>query len=116
MKLSRIAGAFAIAALLASNAFAQSKLPVADAARFMGDWDLGLDSPQGHIDMTLKLTDASGMVNAVIGTDAGPIAGSINIADVSLDAGKLVMKYELNFQGMPIPTEVTLIPDGDKWK
>ena len=116
MTFSRVAAAFVLVAALATPSLAQSKLPVADAAPFMGDWDLGLDSPQGHVDMSLKLTDAGGMVNAVIGTDAGPIAGSINITDVSIDAGKLVMKYELNFQGMPIPTEVQLVPDGDKWK
>jgi hypothetical protein len=115
MTLRNVAAA-ALFVLLAAPAFAQSKLPVADAAKFMGDWDLGLDSPQGHVDMTLKLTDASGMVSAVIGTDTGPIAGSVNVNDVSIDAGKLVLKYELNFQGMPIPTEVTLIPDGEKWK
>src|SRR5436190_17874061 len=109
--------AAALFVLVTAPAFAQSsQLAVADAGKFMGNWELGLDSPQGHVDMNLALTDASGKVAAVMSTDAGPIAGSVNITDVSIDAGKLVLKYELNVQGMPIPTEVTLVPDGEKWK
>ena len=109
--------AAALFALVTAPAFAQSsQLAVADAGKFMGNWELGLDSPQGHVDMKLALTDASGKVAAVISTEEGPIAGSVNVTDVSVDAGSLVLKYELNFQGMPIPTQVSLIPDGEKWK
>jgi hypothetical protein len=95
---------------------AQSQLAVADADKFMGDWELGLETPQGAMTMTLALKDQAGKVAATVTTDAGPIAGTTNITDVSRDTDKLVLKYSINFQGMDIPTEITLIPDGEKWK
>jgi hypothetical protein len=61
--------------------------PTADADKFMGDWELGVDTPQGA--MTLALKDQAGKVAATVTS---------------------------NFQGMDIPTEITLIPDGEKWK
>ena len=118
MKLMRSAAAAAIVAVMAftAPAFAHSKLAVGDASAFMGNWDLGLDTPQGSMTMTLAVTDMSGMVGASLTAADGPAPGTTAISDISKDTDKLVLKYELNFQGMPIPAEITLIPVGDKWK
>ena len=118
MTLMHKAAAAAIVAVVAftTPAFAQSQLAVADAAAFMGDWELGLDTPQGSMTMTLKLADASGKVGATLTAEAGPVPGTTNITDVAVDKDQLVLKYELNFQGMAIPAQITLVPVGDKWK
>ena len=118
MTFMQKAAAAAIVAVVAftAPAFAQSKLAVGDASAFMGNWDLGLDTPQGSMTMTLALTDMSGMVGASLTAEAGPAPGTTAITDITKDTDKLILKYELNFQGMAIPVEITLIPDGDKWK
>ena len=90
-------------------------LAVADAAAFMGGWTLGLDTPQGALSMELTIKDAAGMVAGSI-TAEPMIPGSTAITDITKDGNKLVLKYMLEVQGMSIPTVITLIPDGDKWK
>ena len=118
MTLMHKAATAAIVAVVAFStpAFAQSQLAVAEAAAFMGDWELGLDTPQGSMTMTLKLADTSGKVAATLTAEAGPVPGTTNITDVAVDKDQLVLKYELNFQGMAIPAQITLVPVGDKWK
>ena len=65
------AAAAAIVAVVAfgSPAFAQSQLAAADAGAFIGDWELGLDTPQGSMTMALKLSDAGGKVAATLTAD-----------------------------------------------
>ena len=90
-------------------------LAVADAAAFMGGWTLGLDTPQGSMSMELTITDDAGKVAGSI--SAEPIMpGVTKITDITKDGSKLVLKYMFDFQGMSIPTVITLIPEGDKWK
>lgn len=118
MTFIRRAAAAAIVAVVAisSPAIAQSSLAAADAGAFIGDWELGLDTPQGSMTMALKVSDTAGKVTATLTADAGPAPGTTAITDIAKDTDKLVLKYELNFQGMPIPAQITLVPVGDKWK
>ena len=119
MNIARKAGlaASVLAVLaLAAPAFAQSSLAVAEAAAFMGGWTLGLDTPQGSMEMTLNLTDEGGKVAAKLIAESGPVPGTTAITDISKDSDKLVLRYTLNFQGMEIPAEIALVPVGDKWK
>jgi hypothetical protein len=90
-------------------------LAVADAAAFMGGWTLGLDTPQGPLSMDLTIKDEAGKVAASISAEP-MIPGSTAITDITKDGTKLVLKYMLEVQGMSIPTVITLIPDGEKWK
>ncbi len=112
MNIARKAGlaASVLAVLaLAAPAFAQSSLAVAEAAAFMGGWTLGLDTPQGSMEMTLDLTDEGGKVGGQAGRpNPGPVPGTTAITDISKDADKLVLRYTLNFQGMEIPAEIAL--------
>ena len=100
--------------LLTGRGAAQS-LAVADAAAFMGAWELGLDTPQGAMTMELSIKDAGGKV---VGSISAPpvMPNSQEITDITKDGGKLLLKYVLEVQGMQIPAVITLIPDGDKWK
>jgi len=118
MTLTQKAAAAAIVAVVAlsSPAFAQSQLAAAEATAFIGDWELGLDTPQGSMTMALKVSDAAGKVAATLTADSGPVPGTTNIIDIARDTDKLVLKYELSFQGMAIPAMITLVPDGEKWK
>jgi hypothetical protein len=94
---------------------AQSTIDVADAAAFMGTWELGLDTPQGPMAMNLVLKDAEGKVAATI--SAPPLLpDEQKIPDVSREGPGLLLKYILDVQGMQIPAKILLSPVGDKWK
>jgi hypothetical protein len=101
--------------VLPRPASAQAALAAADAAAFMGGWTLGLDTPQGSVSMELTIKDDAGKVAGSI-TAEPMIPGVTTITDITKDGSKLVLKYMLDVQGMSIPTVITLIPDGDKWK
>jgi hypothetical protein len=94
--------------------FAQSALATADASKFIGAWTLGMDSPQGAVAMNLTLKDQGGKVAGTITADIAP--DPANITDITKDGDKLVLKYNLDFQGQAIPVQVTIIPDGANWK
>ena len=67
LRPSLVAMAVVMAALFLPNtSAAQSTIAVADAAAFMGAWELGLDTPQGPMSMNLVLKDADGKVAASI--------------------------------------------------
>jgi hypothetical protein len=115
MKYLRMSLIAAAVMLLPLTASAQSSLAVADAAAFMGAWELGLDTPQGPMTMNLTIKDAAGKVAATI---AAPpmLPDEQKIEDVSKDGANLTLKYILEAQGMQIPAKITLSPVGDKWK
>ena len=100
--------------LVAGRGAAQS-LAAADAAAFLGAWELGLDTPQGAMTMELTIKDNAGKV---VGSISAPpvMPNSQEITDISKDGTKLLLKYVLEVQGMQIPAVIALIPDGDKWK
>lgn len=100
---------------LPGMASAQSALAVSEAAAFMGGWTLGLDTPQGPLSMELALNDEGGKVAGAISAEP-MLPGVTKITDISKEGGSLVLKYIFEVQGMQIPTVITLIPDGDKWK
>jgi hypothetical protein len=99
---------------LPSAAFAQG-LAVADATPFMGGWTLGLDTPQGALSMELTIKDEAGKVAGSISAEP-MLPGVTKITDISKAGGNLVLKYVFEVQGMSVPTVITLVPVGDKWK
>ena len=108
--------AVAMLALLSNRAAAQAPLTAADAAAFLGAWTLGLDTPQGHMDMELTIKDEAGKVTGAI--TAAPLIPDVMTIDViAKDGANLVLRYVLSVQGMTIPAAISLMPDGaDKWK
>jgi len=113
--LRRTVMVMVLAALVLPRVAAAQTLAVADAAAFMGGWTLGLDTPQGAMSMELIIKDAAGKVAATISAEP-MMPGVTAITDVTKEGSNLVLKYMLDFQGMSIPTVITLIPEGDKWK
>ena len=113
---TRFVSALAALVLLASplTVAAQTSLAAADAAPFLGAWALGLDTPQGAMAMNLTIKNDAGKISGVITADMMPDPQTIT--DIKKVGANLVLKYALDFQGQAIPAQITLMPDGDKWK
>jgi hypothetical protein len=103
--------AVAMTMMLPGAAAAQVKPE--DAAKFMGGWALGMDTPQGAMTLNLTVKDVAGKVAGSITSDMMPEAA---ISDVAKVGETLVLKYSLDMQGQAIPAKITLTPDGDKMK
>lgn len=103
-----VAAVFACAPLVAS---AQSSLAVADAAKFLGNWAVSMDTPQGAFTMNLNLTDKSGKVAAEISADQLPTQ---DITDITKAGENLVLKYASDFQGQAFNVKITMSVQGPK--
>jgi hypothetical protein len=97
-----------------STAPARTQIAIGDAARFIGEWTLGLNTPQGAMSMNLTLKDQDGKVAGQITSNAAPQPQ--DITDISRDGDSLVLKYVFDFNGQSIPAQIKLVPDGDNWK
>jgi hypothetical protein len=95
------------------SSVAAQGLGSADAAKYMGGWTLGLDTPQGAMAMNLTLKDNAGKVAGTITSDIAP--DPVAVTDITKNGDKLVLKYDLDVQGQSIPVVITISPDGDKW-
>ncbi len=108
---SRFAPLLAAAALVLTPlaAHAQSALPSADAAAFMGTWTLSLQSPQGAFEQTLVIKDMAGKVGAEVSNQMQPTP--MAITDITKAANDLLMKFMGDFQGQAFSATITLTPD-----
>jgi hypothetical protein len=112
--LSRIpvaVGALAVAALLSVSPAAEAQSPAtpANAEAFLGTWALSMEGPMGPLDLELTLAAEGG---AVVGDIGGGDLPMTKVTDISEAAENLVLAYVLDVQGMEIPAEVTLTPNG----
>ena len=103
--------AAAIAALMPLALSAQAPATAADAEKFVGDWTITLDTPNGAMPMDVKVKAAEGKVTGEAGSAE---MGTTPITDISKAGESLVLKYQLDFQGTPIPIKITLTPAGEK--
>ena len=94
-------------------ASAQSSLAVADAAKFLGNWAVNMDTPQGAFTMNLNLTDKAGKVAGEISADQLPTQ---EITDITKAGENLVLKYASDFQGQAFNVKITMSVDGAKGK
>jgi hypothetical protein len=109
MKLQSFVRAFVPALVVALIGFigaprglaAQSPLAASEAAAFMGNWTITLESPQGAFEQTLVLKDDSGKVAGEISNQLAP--GALPITDISKAGADLVLKFTGDFQGRPSP-------------
>jgi hypothetical protein len=108
------AGTGALPAVRTSGAAAKPAVTLADFAPFMGEWTLGLSTPQGAMNMNLTLKDQDGRIAGQISSNIAPQPQ--DVTDISKDGDSLVLKYVVNFNGQSVPTQITLVPDGDHWK
>ena len=82
-----------------------------NAAAFIGDWTLSAEGGQGPMQSELSIKVDSGKVVGSL-TRAGQASQSIT--DISTDGKSLVLKYDMDYQGMAVAVVITLTPDGDK--
>ncbi len=123
MKLQSFVRAFVPAMVVALIGFigaprglaAQSPLAASEAAAFIGNWTINLESPQGAFEQTLVLKDANGKVAGEISNQLQP--GALEITDISKAGTDLILKFTGDFQGQAFAAKITLTPDGaDKAK
>ncbi|MEN3336775.1 MAG: hypothetical protein V7647_451, partial [Acidobacteriota bacterium] len=116
------AGALAIAVLpvgvrgLASVPSGQAParpVTAGDAAPFVGDWTVTAYSQMGPSIFTLSVKTDAGKVTATVGPDAQP---PVTVTDIAVAGKSLVLRYATDYQGTPIPTVMTLTPDGQGLK
>jgi len=111
-----------IAGLLASSdlhagpatAAAQSAAQVtaADAAPFIGEWTLDLQSQDGPRTFAL-VVKVEKEKETVVGEITGTTTGPQPITDVTRSDKSLVLRYAFDYQGNPVPTVVSLTPAPD---
>ena len=91
---------------------AQSELDASEAAAFLGNWSVAMDTELGAFDVALKLEDQGGKVAASVSL---PEQGVTEVTDISRSGEDLVLEYEVDAEGQLILVSVvlTLGPDGD---
>jgi hypothetical protein len=95
--------------LIPAAASAQALAP-ADAAAFLGQWSVTLDSPQGAFEQTITVFEDEGKVVAEI---YNQMQGAQKVTDVAMAGDNLVLKFAGDFQGNPFDATVTMVPDGE---
>ena len=114
MKSVWLARALAVA-LVMTPLTALAQLAPADAANFIGNWTVTLDTPQGSFDQTVVIKDEGGKVVAEMSSQMQPDVQKVT--DVSKKGDDLILKFAGNFQGNPFDALITMSPDGaDKCK
>jgi uncharacterized protein (DUF2141 family) len=102
---------FALVLSVASSAAAQTSVPAADNAKFIGTWALAFEGgPQGAFTITVSVKDDKGQVAAETSSDFD--ATPINVKDISKAGDSLVLKYSAGPDGA-FAIKLTLTPDGD---
>ena len=114
--------ALALSLTAATSAFTQQPAPAAaeaaagalkpaDAAAFIGDWTLNMDSPMGPAAIALSIKAEAEKVVGEISSDMMPKTA---ITMIEKSGENLVLKYDFSYEGNPVPVVVTLTPSGDK--
>ncbi len=96
-----------------SSASAQAPVPATPetAAAFIGDWTLSAQGDQGPAQFQLSLKTEAGKVVASVSMGQG----GLPITDIALNGKALLLSFNVDYQGSPIPTVATLTPTGDKF-
>ena len=81
------------------------------AAKFLGDWTLNVQGPNGPGTFALSVKTEAGRVTGAISSDQMALQP---ITDISTSGTKLVLKYSFDYQGNAVSAVVTLTPDADK--
>ena len=94
----------------AAPSAAAGALTPADAATLLGDWTIAAESPMGPSSylLTLKVTD-----NKVAGELSNETTGKNAITDISKRGSAVLLRYSFDYQGMQVPTVITLTPNGE---
>lgn len=88
---------------------AQSELASAQAAEFMGNWTLTLQSDTGPMALSIEIRDADGRVAVEVGSDMG----RDEVTNVTRAEEALVLRFNTDAQGQAIDVVINLRPDGE---
>ena len=99
----------AAAAGQAAGAQPASQVSAADAAPFIGDWTLALESPDGprEFELTVKVEKDT---DKVVGEITAPGMATHPISDITKPEKDLVLRYSFDYEGNPVATVVSLTP------
>jgi hypothetical protein len=91
----------------ASAADAQDIALAAEEGRdFFGDWALTLETPDGNVSVAFNIGERRGTV-------AIRFMGAEPITNVTKSDDKLIARYQMNYQGTPIPVVLTVSRAGE---
>jgi hypothetical protein len=99
--------------LVPAKVSAQTPLPVAQAAEFLGKWNVSIESEMGPFEVSLNIQDSEGKTVATVGSPQG---GDVAVTDISRTGEQLVLKYSFAGPDGDIPILVNLIRDGENLK
>lgn len=115
MNRTLVVSALFVIGLISTASAGLSQTPITatpgNSASFIGDWTLSAQGDQGPavFGLSLKVEDGKVVASIAMGQQ-----GSQPITDITLDGKTLILKYNTDYQGMPIDTVVSLTPNGDK--
>lgn len=101
------------AAPFVSSQQSAAQVSAADAAPFLGDWTLAMEGPNGPASFGLTIKVEKEKVVADITSETQPAQ---TITDISKSEKSLVLSYSFDYQGMAVPTVITLTPAAEKEK
>jgi uncharacterized protein len=81
----------------------------AQAAPFVGDWVVSVTSQMGPMTFALAVKADDRAVRATVVSETQP---AVSVTDIALVRASLVLKYSSSYEGMAIPTVMTLTPRG----
>jgi mono/diheme cytochrome c family protein len=86
----------------------QSPTPT-QMAPFLGDWVVTAAMQAMEATFVVSVKADGGKVTATVGSDLQP---AVRVPAISLSGESLVLRYTVDYQGMPISTVMTLTPQG----
>jgi hypothetical protein len=113
LDLRRLAVSAALAAMLVLPApsSAQSQLDTEQARAFLGSWVLAMETDMGPMTLNMTIEDRGGKVAASVGSPE--MGGMMDVTDITLAEGSLVLKYDVDAQGTMIDVMMNLTPSGN---
>jgi hypothetical protein len=82
------------------------ELAAGDGRDFFGDWALTLETPDGNVSVAFNIGEARGKV-------ALRFMGAEPITNITKSDEKLIARYQMNYQGTPIPVVITVARVGE---
>jgi len=108
---TRLALAAAVLAAMPLHASAQSQLDASQASAFMGNWVLNMQTDMGPMSLSMSITEQGGKVAASVGS--ADLGGEVSVTDITRDGDALVLRYDIDAQGMMVDVVMNLTPAGN---
>jgi len=89
----------------------QTAATPAEAANFMGVWNVAMQGPQGPLNFKVTLSEKEGKV---VGEITSAELGTAPVTSISRDGEALLLRYSADFQGTPLNMRLTLARDGER--